>query len=73
MKNATETWVKDRASVIVKRLRKSDVFRAVGDELKYAMIAAEVMSILSQMADFNITIQRFDELQTLVRKTLLGE
>jgi hypothetical protein len=56
---------------IRKELLRSEVFRAVGDNLKDAMIAQKIMGIQYAQDFQGITIERYTQLYDELRKDLL--
>ena len=63
-----------RVKDIAKKLRRSDVYKAVGPELKEAMIAREMISLQrAQNAEDVLTIDRFNALYEAVCQDLLPE
>lgn len=68
MNNDVRRWTK----AIVKKLRKSEVYYAVGDELKNAMISDQVMHImLNQMAGYRSSAETLIEVYQAVRQELM--
>jgi hypothetical protein len=68
-------WEEKMTAYLANRLRKSVVFDAVGDDLREAMIAREVMELLCGYADdFPSTrIEPFDRLFRMLCAELLPQ
>ena len=49
-------WHNDQVADIIQKISKDPVFAAVGDDLKEAMIAREVMRVLVQLDDLDVPV-----------------
>jgi len=70
----TKNWEKAQVKIITKKLANDPVYRELGDGLKEAMIAREVMVVLRGVSDFgDVPLKAIDGLFEAICRVMLPD